>query len=125
MFLPPKRSPPLVPGWGFRRSNPKRRQLAAAIGWRLDPAQTKPEKLVRAESQQVVKLPDSGKKVSAEHFDRNASFVLPQVQLHRLCGLREIVHNENLLFSQLPDVGQNPVIRRLQKFNRSPAKDAR
>src|ERR1700739_4268805 len=50
----------------------------------LKPAQTTPEKLVRAKSQQVVKFPNPGKKIPAEHFDGNASLVLPQVQLHGL-----------------------------------------
>src|ERR1700743_118275 len=79
------------------------------IMWRREsskPAETKPKKLVRAKCEQVVQFTNPGKKIPAEHFDGNASLVLPQVQLHSLRGFRKIVNNENLLSPQLPDVSQ-------------------
>src|SRR5437762_2855830 len=87
-------------------------------------AQTKPKKLIGSESQQVIQVANSREKVPAEHFDGNAPLVALQVQFHRLRGFREVVHNQDFFFSQLPHVGQNPMVGRFQKFNRPAAENA-
>jgi hypothetical protein len=42
-------------------------------------------------------LADSGKNVSAEHFDQDISFIGAQVQLDGLRGIGKIVYYENSL----------------------------
>src|ERR1700686_1692988 len=87
-----------------------------------DPPQAKPVKLIWSQCQQIRQLPDPGKQVPSEHFDWDVSLVPLQIQLHRLCRARKIVHHQNFLSAQLTNVCQRSVIRGIEEFNRPAAK---
>ena len=84
-----------------------------------DAPQPEPVKLVWAHGQKVREITDAGENVPAKHLNQNIPFVASQIQLDRLRGAGEIVHDQDRLLAQLPDVGQNPVIRGKQKLDRA------
>src|SRR5271167_3495508 len=68
-----------------RKHQPKTGVRYAMIPRRLNSAQAEPEKLVRAQCQQVGHLAYAGEDVPAKHFHENISFESAQVQFDGLC----------------------------------------
>src|SRR3981081_359883 len=60
---------------------------------RLEPSQPKPKKLIGAQGQQIRKVTDARKHITAEHLNRNIPLVTPQIEFDRLRAARKIVHH--------------------------------
>src|SRR6202158_465108 len=101
---------------------PEALQTSAPAQISSDPPQAKPVKLIWSQCQQIRHPPDPGKQVPSEHFNGDVSLVPLQIQLHRLCRARKIVHHQHFLSAQLANICQHTVIRGLKEFNRPAAK---
>src|ERR1700756_4331020 len=99
--------------------------MSGDIGYRCllrqtsDSSKPKPVELVGPHSQQIRQVSHTRKNILAKHFDQNIPFVSTQVEFYRLSRTRKIIHYQDRLVAQFSNIGEYPVVGRVEKLNRS------
>src|SRR3954449_11098871 len=97
--------------------------LDLLLGLGVGLPELEPEEAPRRERQEVWQLADPREARAAEHLLRVAARILAQIELDRLCGARHVVDAQDDVVLVAADVGEDLVVRRLQRLVRPEAED--